>query len=122
MPLASEVASVLILEVLFILLAFHPEGEVAATGPDYEALGEDADCSEGKLDVVKGGAFSAEDITKVPFDLEVIADWSNHEEFSPISAQEYLGLIEPCVRSEVSAFGQFLNLLVCFEAVVLYLE
>lgn len=55
-------------------------------------------------------------------DFEVIAHRADHKEFSPISANEYLGLIEPCMSGEVASLRQFLNLLVSLERIVLNLE
>ena len=56
------------------------------------------------------------------FNLKIVAHWSDHEEFASVSAQKYLGLIEPGVGGEVAALGQFLDLLVGLEGVVLHLE
>lgn len=58
----------------------------------------------------------------MPLDFEVITYWTDHEEFSSICANEYLGLIKPCMSSEVASLRQFLHLLVSLERIILNLE
>lgn len=49
------------------------------------------------------------------FHLKIVTDWSNHEQLSTISANQYLGLIEPSMSSKISCLWQFLHLLVGLE-------
>ena len=58
----------------------------------------------------------------MPFNFKVVADWPYHEELASVSANDYLGLVEPGVGREVSGFGQLFNFLVGFEGVVFDFE
>ena len=58
----------------------------------------------------------------MPFDLEVVADWSYHEEFASVGAYYYFCFVEPGVGCEISGFRQLFYFLVGFEGIVLYFE
>lgn len=58
----------------------------------------------------------------MPLYFEVIANRANHKEFSSISANKYLGLIEPCMCGEVASLWQFLHLLIGLEGIILHFE
>lgn len=58
----------------------------------------------------------------MPLDFEVIAHRTNHKEFSSISANQYLSLIEPSMCGEVTSLRQFFDLLVGLKGIILYFE
>ncbi len=51
------------------------------------------------------GILKREDIAEMSFDFEVVADRTDHEEFSSIGPDQDLGLVKPGVGCEVSGFG-----------------
>lgn len=85
------------------------------TGPQDEALAEDSDLGDRDLRWV------IEHIAVVLLHLVVVADGANHEQLPAISANEYLGLVEPAVHCEVPILGQLLYLLCGLEGVILHL-
>lgn len=74
--------------------------------PYDKSFGKDADRSQSYV-VLNGraGVLSRKNIDKVSFDLKVVADWSDHEKFASISAEQDFGFVEPGVGCKVSDFG-----------------